>query len=222
MFNTTRSQDVPECLNKNQYNTKEVVDLLEPMFHGKCYLCEQDELSDPEIEHFDPHKGDLNKKYNWDNLYYSCGRCNSIKGTTHINLLDCCDKNINVFKEIKCLLPSVPDGNVTVTATSNNHEIKSKNTIALLEKCYNETGTPLRGITRTVLMEDLFAHYTEYLSYRVSLRDKRTSDEEKAHAKGRLKSMLKVSFPFSVFWRWHLLSDSFLKKELKDHIDFYE
>jgi len=222
MFNTSRSQDVPNCLNDKQYNTKEIVDLLEPMFHGKCYLCEQDDLSNPEIEHFDPHKGDTSKKYDWNNLYYSCGRCNSIKSTKHIDLLDCCDKNINIFKEIKCLLPSVPDGNVTVTATSNSNLVKSENTVVLLERCYNETNTPLRGVTRAVLMEGLFEHYTDYLSYRRTLKDKRSSDEEKFLAKGRLKSMLKVSFPFSVFWRWHVLSDSFLVKELNSYLEFSE
>jgi hypothetical protein len=65
MFNVDRVAPAPASLNKNQYNTKDVVDILEPMFHGKCYLCEQDELTDPEIEHFDPHKGDVTKKYDW-------------------------------------------------------------------------------------------------------------------------------------------------------------
>lgn len=220
MFSVVRPSTEPNCLNDEKYNTSEVVSLLEPMFFGKCYLCERDNLSDPEIEHFDPHLGDKTKKYSWNNLYYSCGRCNSIKSTTHKNLLDCCDASINIFKTIKCLLPSIPDEPVNISAELDAANQKTINTVELLRRCYNETNTPLRGITRSVLMESLFSHYTEFLTYRGTLRDKRFTEEEKALAKGRIKSMIKVSFPFSVFWRWHLLSDSFLVKELEGLIDF--
>lgn len=220
MFNTTRSLPAPDCLNHKQYNTEEVVKILHPMFYGKCYLCESDELSDPEIEHFDPHEKNDQKKYDWNNLYYACGRCNSIKSTTHKNLLDCCDSSIDIFRTIKCVLPSTPDSPINVIAMQEAGNQKTKNTVALLEKCYNEDNTALRGITRAALIENLFDHFTDFLEYRRMLKNKRSTDDEKRHAKGRIEAMLKVSFPFSVFWRWHLLSDSFLSNELQDLIDF--
>ncbi|MFQ3248152.1 MAG: hypothetical protein ACI9WC_002720 [Arenicella sp.] len=215
MFNTIRSHKVPACLETNNYNTKEVVEILEPMFFGKCYLCEQDELSDPEIEHFDPHQGDETKKYDWGNLYYSCSRCNSIKGTAHINLLDCCDPAVDVFKKIKCVLPSTPDDVITVTSTNSIEDIKTNNTVRLIERCYNEKNTALRGITRAVLMEKLFGYYSDFLTYRMTIVNKASSDEEREHAKGRIKAMLSDQFPFSVFWKWHLLSDQFLSGKLE-------
>lgn len=220
MFNTVRSIDTPHCLCAERYNTKEVVDILEPMFFGKCYLCEQDELSDPEIEHFDPHEGNVAKKYDWNNLYYSCGRCNSIKSKIHKNLLDCCDPSVDVFRAIQCLLPSTPDSLVYVQATGNPVDEQTRNTVVLIEKCYNEKNTPLRGITRSVLMEKLFEHYTDFLTYRLTIRDKRSTDNEKQHAIDRIKAMLKDSFPFSVFWKWHVISDSFLSNELEGEINF--
>lgn len=220
MFNAVRSPDSPSCLSAERYNTKEVIDILEPMFFGKCYLCEQDELSDPEIEHFDPHEGDAAKKYDWNNLYYSCGRCNSIKSNAHKNLLDCCDPGVDVFREIKCLLPSTPDSLVDVQATRNPEDEKTRNTVVLIEKCYNEKNTALRGITRSVLMEKLFEHYTDFLTYRLTIRNKRSTDSERQHAMDRIKAMLKDSFPFSVFWKWHVISDSFLSDELECEINF--
>jgi len=220
MFNTVRNPQAPDCLNDEKYNTKEVVDILEPMFFGKCYLCEQDELSDPEIEHFDPHEGINDKKYDWNNLYYSCGRCNSIKSNIHRNILDCCDPDIDVFRIIKCILPSTPDGNIMVSSTSDEVNVKITNTVTLLDRCYNEVNTPLRGITRSVLIEKLFDHYTDFLTYRATLKRKKSTVDEKGHAKGRMNSMLKANFPFSVFWRWHVLSDSFLMADLQDLIDF--
>ncbi|WP_345881032.1 HNH endonuclease [Shewanella algae] len=220
MFNTTRSANAPDCLNDQRYNTKEVVELLEPMFFGKCYLCEQDELSDPEIEHFDPHQGDTSKKYDWENLYYSCGRCNSIKSYVHTNLLNCCDPNVDVFRAIKCILPSTPDSPISVAATINPNDTKTINTVNLVYKCYNEDNTPLRGITRSVLMEKLFEHYTDFLTYRSIIRNKRSTDNEREHAKDRMLSMLLDSFPFSVFWKWHVLSDTFLSEYLDGEINF--
>jgi len=218
MFNVERIAPAPASLNRNQYNTKDIVDILKPMFHGKCYLCEQDELSAPEIEHFDPHMGDENKKYDWENLYYSCARCNSIKGTRHINLLDCCDNNIDVFRDIKCLLPSCSDSDISITTQMNNRQ--ANNTVELLNRCYNEKNTPLRGITRAVLMDKLFELHVEFQQYRLTLKLKKHTPEEKAHAKARLTVMIKDHYPFSVFWRWHVLSDTFLSDQLDDVIDF--
>lgn len=219
MFNTVRPFPAPDCLNNEKYNTEEVVNLLHPMFYGKCYLCEQDELSDPEIEHFDPHEGDVSKKYDWNNLYYACSRCNSIKGTTHKNLLDCCS-SVDVFKAIKCVVPSIPDDPISVIAMQNIQNPQTINTVELLKRCYNEDNTALRGITKANLVEKIFSHYTDILTYRRTLREKKSTEDEINHAKGRIKAMLKVSFPFSVFWRWYVLSDSFLAKELEDLINF--
>lgn len=220
MFNTIRCATAPDCLSDERYNTKEVVDLLEPMFLGKCYLCEQDELSDPEIEHFEPHQGDTAKKYDWNNLYYSCGRCNSIKSYVHINILDCCDPNVDVFRAIKCILPSAPDGPINVEGVILPNDLKTINTVNLIDRCYNEVNTPLRGITRSVLMEKLFEHYTDFLTYRLTIRDKRSTCNEREHAKDRIMSMLLDKFPFSVFWKWHVLSDNFLCEYLEGEINF--
>lgn len=220
MFNTIRSADAPVCLNTARYNTKEVVDILEPMFFGKCYLCEQDELSDPEIEHFHPHEGDDSRKFDWNNLYYSCGRCNSIKSNIHKDLLDCCDPNIDIFRAIKCLLPSYPDGLVTVEASVNFTDIKTYNTVKLIERCYNEKNTALRGITRSVLMEKLFGHFTAFLINRAAIIDKRSTGNERDHAKDKIKAMLRDDFPFSVFWKWHLINDELLSKKFEGEIDF--
>jgi uncharacterized protein (TIGR02646 family) len=220
MFNTIRPSSVPDCLSHKKYNTKEVVEILNPMFHGKCYLCERDELSDPEIEHFDPHEDDNQKKYDWNNLYYSCSRCNNIKSHTNKNLLDCCDSTIDVFRMIKCILPSIPDEPISVIAIQDVTNPKTINTVKLLDRCYNEDNTALRGITRVVLIEKIFYHYTKFLEYRYTLKNKESTSSAKQHAKESIEAMLKVSFPFSVFWRWHLLSDSFLSNELADLITF--
>ena len=219
MFNVVRPTTPPACLIQKKYNSEEVVDTLHAIFHGKCYLCEQDELTSPEIEHLDPHEGDDVKKYDWRNLYYSCGRCNSIKSNTHKNIIDCCNTSIDIFRAIQCIMPSTPNAPVSVKDMGMKNII-TLDTIHLLDRCYNDAGTPLRGITRAALMEKMFVYFYEFLSYRFTLKDKRSGKTEKDIAKERLLAMLDIKFPFSVFWRWHVLDDSFLRTELQSNINF--
>jgi hypothetical protein len=210
----------PESLAYKIYNSPEVVSALESIFYGKCYLCERDELFDPEIEHFIPHENDELKKFDWNNLYYACSRCNSIKGNHYRNLLDCCNSDINVFRAIKCIIPSIPDALIIVEAQEHQDDQKVLNTVALLRQCYNEDNTGIRGITRKVLHEHIFDHYVSFLSCRRTLIKKDSADSEKSLAKEKLAVMTRITYPFSVFWRWHILCDSFLSNSCKDIIDF--
>jgi hypothetical protein len=181
------------------------------MFHGKCYLCE-DEVSGPVVEHFIPHEGDTVKEHDWNNLYYACHRCNSIKGTTQ-ELLDCCDSSVDVSRTIKCLCPSVPDHNVTVEAQERT--TKCQNTAKLLDRCYNENNTGIRGISREGLHEKIFGYYCKFIKYRTIITNKDSLPSDMEKAREHLKIMREDSYPFSVFWKWHISSDSFLAERVR-------
>ena len=119
MFNVIRPVEAPAALARGEYNTHEVVKVLNNMFFGKCYLCERGSIEDVEVEHFEPHMGDEALKFDWHNLFYSCSRCNGIKSSKHKNLLDCTDENIDVFRAIRLRMPSLPDDNIIVEATDS-------------------------------------------------------------------------------------------------------
>lgn len=210
MFSVVRTYPEPPSIAKNEYNKEDVLKKLRPIFFDKCYLCERDDIQDVEVEHFIPHKQDNALKYKWENLYYSCSRCNSIKSSTHINLLDCANRFYDVGTMIKCMMPSTPDGDVQVLATSANPCTQTENTVTLLEACYNLDNTALRGISRETLMEQMWDHYTELLNARQMLRKKRTGRTDKQKAEETFEAMLDVKFPFSIFWRYYYLNDSFL------------
>jgi hypothetical protein len=180
------------------------------MFYGKCYLCE-DEVSDPVVEHFIPHEGDRAKEYNWNNLYYSCHRCNNIKSKTK-NLLDCCDASIDISRAIKCQCPGIPDQDVIIEAQDTSPE--TQNTAKLLDRCYNEENTGIRAISREALHEKLFDHYFDFIKYRRIIKSKDSTPREKVNAKEHLENMMDISYPFSVFWKWHILCDVFLSNQL--------
>ena len=208
MFNVVRTQPAPDV--RNNYRSEEVVFELEKIFYGKCYLCE-DIVSDPQIDHFIPVEIDKTKKYDWNNLYYSCGRCNSIKGTT-TDLLDCCNPDIDVSKKIKCLCGVKKTDDVIVEAQSD--DVQTINTAQLLHRCYNEENTAIRCISRKQLHERIFQKYTDFLLHSNKLYDISASEREQNIAKKELQNMIDIAFPFSIFWKWHIKSEPFLSAQI--------
>ncbi len=97
--NTEKAEKAIESLQnakkKNStYNTPEVNSALREMFHGKCYICENREITSYQIEHLIPHRGDKELKYDWKNLYLACAHCNNTKLDKYEPILDCTKDNI--------------------------------------------------------------------------------------------------------------------------------
>lgn len=63
-------------------------------FRGKCYLCEIDQLQSVEVKHLKSHHNgkDRDRMFDWNNLFYSCSHCNSVKNKKKYEdcILDCC------------------------------------------------------------------------------------------------------------------------------------
>lgn len=210
MFNVTRPKAVPASLARKIYNHADVVNVLKPMFYGKCYLCERSEVQDVEVEHFKPHMSIEADKFDWNNLYYSCSRCNSIKSSTHLGLLDCADNSINVFREVIVKMYSATDDDISVMASSKTPSAEVTRTIELLKLCYNSTNTALRGVSRESLIEQMYEHMVTFVTSRSLLKKPSTGKTIRNGAKEVIEAMLDVSHPFSAFWRWQYLHDSFL------------
>ena len=63
------------------------------MFHGKCYICENKQITFYQIEHLIPHRGDIDLKYDWNNLFLVCAHCNNTKRDKFEPVLDCTKEN---------------------------------------------------------------------------------------------------------------------------------
>lgn len=100
MVKIKRSFPAPESLKEEakkadgKCNKQDVIERLKKDFHNKCYICEMKELQDPNVEHLLPHKNGkyLERKFDWENLFWSCGHCNGIKNNSKYDkgILDCC------------------------------------------------------------------------------------------------------------------------------------
>ncbi|MDR0409049.1 MAG: HNH endonuclease, partial [Spirochaetaceae bacterium] len=170
----------------------------------------------PVVEHFIPHKENKELKYDWKNLYYSCHRCNSIKGVEK-DILDCCDDSVDVSKSVKCLCSSVPDDDIKVEA--QNADQKTQNTANLLHRCYNENNTGIRSISRECLHDSIFEMYCDFITHRRILKNRDALQSEKADALEHLKNMVEDSYPFSIFWKWHIKSEPSLTKKFPDLLE---
>lgn len=93
-FPAPKSLAIESCKISGSYEKKDVVERLKEDFHNKCYICELDKLQDPEVEHLLPHKNGRypERKFDWNNLFWSCGHCNKVKMQNRYDagIIDCC------------------------------------------------------------------------------------------------------------------------------------
>ena len=76
------------------YNTENVNKALKEVFYGKCYICENKNATSYQIEHLIPHRKDVELKYDWNNLFWSCAHCNNIKSDQYNPILDCTQEEV--------------------------------------------------------------------------------------------------------------------------------
>ena len=123
------------------YAQQDVIDQLFIDFHEKCYLCEQNELQSIEVEHLLPHHNgkELDRKFDWNNLFLSCSHCDSVKnrGKYETNVVNCCtdDPETLIHQEL-C------EGKVCVTAVVDTPEAKT--TASLVEDCFELRNQAIR------------------------------------------------------------------------------
>lgn len=111
MVKITRSFPAPASLEiekqkpNGSYREHDVIARLMNDFHGKCYICEQGDLQDPEVEHRLPYLGARypERKFDWSNLFLSCGHCNSIKNNRNYDegIIDCCERDPEESRSFK-------------------------------------------------------------------------------------------------------------------------
>lgn len=124
------------------YREPDVIEQLKNDFHDKCYLCGIKKLQDPEVEHLLPHKNGKypERKFDWNNLFLSCGRCNSMKNQEKYDegILDCCVQDPEEVIDFR-----FQEGNVDVAAKEGTDE-KVALTVVLLREVFNKKNTGMR------------------------------------------------------------------------------
>lgn len=96
-FPAPASLEIESQKRNGSYNEPDVVEQLRIDFYNKCYICELDNLQDPEVEHLLPHKNGKypERKFDWNNLFWACGHCNKVKNQDKYDedIIDCCKED---------------------------------------------------------------------------------------------------------------------------------
>lgn len=218
MFKVIRNEAAPASLaSRRSYCEQDVFDALSRVFHKKCYICETKEPIDINVEHFEPHFGDVDKKFNWENLYFSCGRCNNIKLAKYNDLLDCCDSNIDVLRSIKHVPPITPYARYLRIEPQYEDE-KTKLTAELIDKGFNSTHTPNKTVSASFLRTKVFQQFNLFLDLQSKYFNELTLPAEKEIVLERMKLLIKASSQYCAFISWCVLEDDELSPLLDEFI----
>ncbi|MDK2595407.1 HNH endonuclease [Pseudoalteromonas obscura] len=219
MFNVKKSDKIPPSLaEKKSWSGEDVWDALVEDFHGKCYLCEEKNPLDINVEHFHPQGEYEEKAYEWNNLYMSCSRCNNIKLSKYNDLLDCCDNDVDVFKMVYIGVPVTQYSN-RVEVKTDSDDPKAKTTVDLLDRIYNSNHSINKKITGAFLRKKIHLQYTKLLNWMTIYFDEESTQSERNNALAKIGVLIEKKQPFSAAMRWCVLEDEVLNPLFKDRMD---
>jgi len=207
-----KSQPAPNCLNKNiDYRCGDVLERLSKDFKDKCYICEEKQPTTINIEHFIPHKENIQLKFNWDNLFFACGHCNNIKLDNYINILNCTKKEDEVETKIKYLIKSFPKIEVLIEVIKNDE--KTINTAELLENIYDGK-TENKRLQSKYKRNKLIKEINEF----TDLTSKFEKNRSEEYLKNLIIEHLDSASAFTAFKRWIIRDNSRLYEDFKEFL----
>lgn len=199
--------------SKSTYNTPEVNAALLEMFHGKCYICENKQITSYQIEHLYPHHGNMDLKYNWENLFLSCAHCNNTKLDKYDPILDCTKENVE--KRIAFRKRGYFGIEEELIFEALDADEETINAQKLLQEVYYGA-TPQKKIEAKILRRTLRKELSEFKEY---VREYQEAEgEEREDLRYLLKQQLGDSSPFAAFKRWLIKDNKETYQELLAYI----
>lgn len=204
MVKVERSMPAPDSLNlekmkvNGSYAKPDVVERLKQDFHNKCYICELDNLQDPQVEHLRPHFDGKYKdlKFDWNNLFWSCAHCNGVKNQRKYDdhIIDCC----KVDPETKIYF-RLHDGNTDVQAINPEDEDATM-TAELVTEVFNLKNSGMR-----VYKSDMrFGELNREMSKLYSALEELSVEPQSAFAANKLRALLRRKSRFAAFKRSYI------------------
>lgn len=201
-------------LRDSGYNTDEVNVALREIFYGKCYICENKEVTSCQIEHLIPHQGNLELKYDWNNLFWSCAHCNNTKLGKYAPILDCTKENVDDLIAFRKSGYFGTEEKLEFLPLST--EEKVVNTVKLLRDVYDGT-TPQKKIEAKVIRKKLRMELYKFKEY-VREYQEAEEGEDKEDLLCQIKKELGASSAFAAFKRWLIKDNQSRYPELAESI----
>lgn len=198
----------PSLEKRKSYNEPDTVQQLKSIFHNKCYICEMQDLQDGIIEHLIPHGGNSDLKFDWENLFWACNRCNSIQNRQEYEgkIIDCC--KVDPEKHLRCIYDPYTK---QITVIPKDRQETSKMTAQLITETYNLADT---GIREHSLSQRLRAFQEEWDTF-FKLLNQYRKDKSRYTAR-KIKSKLSVKTAFAAIKR------DYIRQHPNEYKDFQE
>lgn len=220
MVKVVRSFPAPESLAKEakkvtgRYDKQDVIERLKKDFHNKCYICEMKELQDPNVEHLRPHKNGKypERKFDWENLFWSCGHCNGIKnnGKYDEGIIDCCKQDPEEYLKFQ-----VKNDDVVIGVSDFDDEMQ-KRTALLIEETFSLKNTGMRTYTSNerlrLLQKEMNVLYRQL--------EKIHSNPDSKIAIRTICSLLRRESAFAAFKRYYMRKHIIKYPKLQQYIEF--
>ena len=215
MIHLPKSQPAPSSLAlKQSYREVDVLERLRKDFKNKCYICEENEITTLNVEHFIPHRNNIDLKFDWNNLFFACGHCNNTKlaKSDYDNILNCTNPKDDPENLIEYEMKPFPKEKVNLKSVQGFESDKRVvNTIKLLDSIYNGT-TSLKMIESSNLRNKLLREIMDFQKYLLEYYQDIT-DEDRDICKKKIQTHLKSNSAFTAFKRWIIKNNSELKKD---------
>ena len=204
-----KSQPSPTIIST--YNTHEIVERLEKDFKNKCYICEEKEPKDINIEHFVAHQGNENLRLDWNNLFLSCTHCNNIKSNDYNNLLNCTVLTDRVDTALHYYCKPMPkEYAVFDILIPSAQATQSKE---LLEKCFNGEHTGQKKLEGSNLRSLLLKEIRKFQELLFDYEE----DNDGVYLV-KIKYELSNKSAFTAFKRWMIKDNEYLKQKYEQYI----
>ncbi|MDR0546025.1 MAG: HNH endonuclease [Dysgonamonadaceae bacterium] len=220
MIYLKKSQPAPMSLAMEKakanglYNKEDVLRQLKIDFKNKCYLCEYQQPS-IQIEHFVAHKGNIDLKFDWNNLFFACGHCNNTKSDKYNDILNCTNKMHDVENRLKYIFIAFPKEEVKIESLEKSPT--TENTKNLLLAVYNGTTFQKKleaGNLKTILRQEIET-FTNLLTYYQEI----SNTKEQQECLDKIKFHISSSSNFTAFKRWIIKNNPTLKAKFEKYFD---
>lgn len=217
-----KSQPAPESLaaerNKvsGSYRSADVLDRLKEDFKNKCYICEFKEPTNINVEHFIPWEQDVDLKFDWNNLFWSCGHCNNTKLAVFTGILNCTVAEDNVETALRYKFRPLPFEKVIIEVL--NPSEKADKTRGLLLAVYNGT-TPLKTIESANLRNQLLEEIWKFQEFLREYFSDTNTPEDREYFLIKIRGHLSRGSNFTAFKRWIIRDNDRLHREFGEFFD---
>lgn len=222
MINIIKSQPSPTCLSieklkaNGDYKCEGVLNKLIDDFHNKCYICEEKEPSTINVEHFKPHKGDKELKFDWNNLFLACGHCNNIKLAKYDDIVDCTDGSRFIIDLMKFQINPFPGEKVEIIPLTTDKDVNL--TAKFLNEVYNGT-TELKTLEGKSIRDKLLKEIIEFQKLLFSYFESGIDKEVKLEIRKKIKQKLSSESGFTAFKLWVIKNNDVLLNEFEELIN---